>query len=177
MIKQLTYIIVTLGFVSLGVWIPYHFLGSANSFSSAGAEEANVRKLSWRELKTYDYKNNRLPAPLKHKLDQPSPVKISGFAVPLEVSGTYTDHFLLVPGRAYCIHVPPPPPHLMIEVKMKKAVSVRDIRGPLSIEGDLELRQVQTQWGNASWYFVGHDMEIYETDDPKLLYDYHVRSP
>lgn len=157
--------------IAFGAWIPYYFLNPDHSQDIETDE--HVRSLSWRELKTYDYKNKIISPALQHKLNDENMVKISGFAVPLQISGTYTDHFLLVPGRAYCIHVPPPPPHLMIEVKMKKAVSIRSIRGPLSIAGHLNLTQVDTQWGEASWHFEGHDLEVYETNDPQLLYDYH----
>lgn len=174
MLKVLLHAAAVLGCVGLGLWLPHYFLNPAEPGLSTEPQDDSVSTISWRELKQYDYKNQILPPSLQRKLEQASTLKISGFAVPLEISGTYTKHFLLVPGRAYCIHVPPPPPHLMIEVKMKDAVSVRSIRGPLSIEGILELKHVSTQWGTASWFFEGHNLEAYPTNDPKLLYDHHL---
>lgn len=174
MLKVLIHAGAVLACVGLGLWLPHYFLSSPRPSLTTDQQHSAATTISWRELKSYDYKQQILPPSLKHKLEQAGTIKISGFAVPLEISGTYTNHFLLVPGRAYCIHVPPPPPHLMIEVKMKDAVSVRSIRGPLSIEGILELRNAVTQWGSASWFFQGHSLTAYPTNDPKLLYDHHL---
>ena len=151
---------VAMGLVALGAWLPYQFLGTSAELPPV-SESAIIIK--WQELRSYDYKKKHLPEALKTKLESDESVRISGFAVPLEVAGTYTNHFLFVPTRAYCIHVPPPPPHLMIEVRMKKSVSMEKIRGPLIIEGRLELKEVNTEYGDASWYFEGHGLEVYPT--------------
>lgn len=43
-------------------------------------------------------------------------VRIPGFLVPLDFSGTGVTDFLLVPYVGACIHVPPPPPNQLILV-------------------------------------------------------------
>lgn len=47
-------------------------------------------------------------------------VRIAGYLLPLEVSGTKVTEFLLVPYVGACIHVPPPPPNQIIYVKAAK---------------------------------------------------------
>jgi hypothetical protein len=47
-------------------------------------------------------------------------VRIPGYLLPLEVSGTKVTEFLLVPYVGACIHVPPPPPNQIIYVKVEK---------------------------------------------------------
>lgn len=47
-------------------------------------------------------------------------VRIPGFLLPLELSGTKVTEFLLVPYIGACIHVPPPPPNQIVYVKIVK---------------------------------------------------------
>ncbi|MCY4380634.1 MAG: DUF3299 domain-containing protein [Proteobacteria bacterium] len=148
--------------IALGIWFPYYvFHGQYDD--SVSAVDDGSQSVSWRELKSYDYKNQILPSFLAEKLNQNKDITITGFAVPLSMAGTYTDHFLLVPSRVYCIHVPPPPPHLMVEVKMNKGVSVQKIGGPISIRGRLELKTVATDYGNASWFLDGKNLKIHSS--------------
>jgi hypothetical protein len=44
-------------------------------------------------------------------------VRIPGYLLPLELSGTQVIEFLLVPYVGACIHVPPPPPNQIVYVK------------------------------------------------------------
>lgn len=45
-------------------------------------------------------------------------VRMPGYLLPLEVSGTRVTEFLLVPYVGACIHVPPPPPNQIVHVKL-----------------------------------------------------------
>lgn len=47
-------------------------------------------------------------------------IRMGGYLLPLEVSGTKVVEFLLVPFVGACIHVPPPPPNQIIHVKAEK---------------------------------------------------------
>lgn len=47
-------------------------------------------------------------------------VRIPGYFLPLEISGTKVTEFLLVPYVGACIHVPPPPPNQIIYGKTAK---------------------------------------------------------
>jgi hypothetical protein len=52
-------------------------------------------------------------------------VRMGGYLLPLEVSGTEVIEFLLVPYVGACIHVPPPPPNQIIYVKAEKGVGYK----------------------------------------------------
>lgn len=150
--------------VLIGAVVPYFFVGGANSVDQVAdhARKDGVVSMSWQDLRSYDYRRDILPDRVREKITQ-RVVQLPGFAVPLQM-GEELDHFLLVPTQAYCIHVPPPPPHLMVEVRMKKKQSLRmgTLRRPLLITGQLRLQQRETSYGHASWYFVGDSMEIYQ---------------
>ncbi len=45
-------------------------------------------------------------------------VRIPGYLLPLEMSGTQVTEFFLVPYVGACIHVPPPPPNQIVHVKL-----------------------------------------------------------
>jgi len=45
-------------------------------------------------------------------------VRIPGYLLPLELSGSKVTEFLLVPYVGACIHVPPPPPNQIVHVKV-----------------------------------------------------------
>ena len=45
-------------------------------------------------------------------------IKLPGYLLPVEFSGTMVTEFLLVPYVGACIHVPPPPPNQIVHVKV-----------------------------------------------------------
>jgi len=52
-------------------------------------------------------------------------VRIAGYVLPLEFSGTKVSEFLLVPWVGACIHTPPPEPNQIVYVKPDKAFEIR----------------------------------------------------
>lgn len=64
-------------------------------------------------------------------------VRIPGYLLPLEMSGTKVTEFLLVPYIGACIHVPPPPPNQIIDVKIvqKKGYSIKKLYDPVWVTG------------------------------------------
>ena len=65
-------------------------------------------------------------------------VRIPGFMIPMEEKGDKVYEFLLTPDRGSCIHVPPPPPHLIFYVVMPKNQPASFDWGPIWIEGTLQ---------------------------------------
>lgn len=74
--------------------------------------------LNWNRLQLLDYKNDIVPERLK--IYDGANVMIPGFMIPLEDSAPMVSEFLLVPMVTGCIHVPPPPPNQVVNVKMKQ---------------------------------------------------------
>jgi uncharacterized protein len=52
-------------------------------------------------------------------------IRIPGYVLPLEFSGTKVTEFLLVPWVGACIHTPPPEPNQIVYVKPDKAFEMR----------------------------------------------------
>jgi len=64
-------------------------------------------------------------------------VRIPGYLLPLEVSGSKATEFLLVPYIGACIHVPPPPPNQIIYVKVdqKNGYQSKSLYEPVWVTG------------------------------------------
>ena len=93
------------------------------------------------------------------------PIKIPGYAVPIEGDGgfDFISEFLLVPVFGMCIHVPPPPPNQVILVKMKEPVPFEMLLDAIWINGVLEVGE----------FMVGGEM-IYETETSYVLKGHKV---
>jgi hypothetical protein len=68
-------------------------------------------------------------------------VRLSGFIVPLDFSGTGLTAFLLVPYVGACVHVPPPPPNQLVLVTTER---------PYESDGLFEAVTVTGMFGSAS---------------------------
>jgi len=119
-----------------------------------------LTELTWMDLQKLDLKTNKLPDEIAAKIS--GLVKLPGFIVPLEASVDRTTHFLFVPNQAYCVHVPPPPANLMVEVNSKDPVLNKELQGPIWLEGYIRLESGQTQFGTASWQFKATTHYTYE---------------
>ena len=107
-----------------------------------------------------------MPASLK-KLDG-SIVRVPGFVIPLEDNDQAVSEFLLVPYPMACIHVPPPPPNLIVHVKMDKGKKVAfDFYAPLWTEGRLKIQTTQNMYTESSVFMTGIRTEPYESKKPR----------
>ncbi len=64
-------------------------------------------------------------------------IKLPGYLLPLEFSGTMVTEFLLVPYVGACIHAPPPPPNQIVHVKVlaKGGYEIRKSFDPITVTG------------------------------------------
>jgi hypothetical protein len=62
-------------------------------------------------------------------------VRIPGYLLPLEFSGTKVREFLLVPYVGACIHTPPPPPNQMVYVTVAHGYESEGLFAPVWVEG------------------------------------------
>lgn len=76
-------------------------------------------------------------------------VKIPGFVLPLEFSGTQLKEFLLVPYFGACTHTPPPPANQIIYAKLKTATKLESIYLPVWITGTLNISRSQSLLNEA----------------------------
>lgn len=71
-------------------------------------------------------------------------VRIPGYLLPLEMSGTRTTEFLLVPYVGACIHVPPPPLNQIVYVKTANPKGYQNSKlfEPVWVEGKLSVKAI-----------------------------------
>jgi len=71
-------------------------------------------------------------------------VRIPGYLLPLEMTGTKATEFLLVPYVGACIHVPPPPPNQIVYVKMADGhgYDPKKIFEPVWVTGEISVKSV-----------------------------------
>ncbi|MCB9229362.1 MAG: DUF3299 domain-containing protein [Deltaproteobacteria bacterium] len=113
------------------------------------SQDASVQVLSWKLLQQYDFKKKTIPPELRDFVGQK--IRLPGFAVPLGGDLNSIRDFLFVPDQLACIHVPPPPPNLVLLVHSGKGQNINDLRGALWIEGVLTLSPSTSQYGAAAW--------------------------
>ena len=66
-------------------------------------------------------------------------VKMPGYLLPLEYSGTKVTEFLLVPWVGACIHTPPPPPNQIVHVVLDQGdgFESRSVYEPVWVAGEM----------------------------------------
>ena len=122
-------------------------------------EHGEASEIGWKLLQTLDYKKDVVPEELQARLNKK--VKIPGFAVPLSSDYQAIDEFLFVPNQLACIHVPAPPPHLVIMVKLRKATGMNELSGPLWLSGILALKHSASVYGAAAYELDALEVKPY----------------
>jgi hypothetical protein len=71
-------------------------------------------------------------------------VRIPGYLLPLETSGSRVTEFLLVPYVGACVHVPPPPPNQIVYVKIsdKKGHESKRLFEPVWVSGVISAKSM-----------------------------------
>jgi hypothetical protein len=71
-------------------------------------------------------------------------VRLPGYVLPLESSGSQVTEFLLVPYVGACIHVPPPPPNQIVFAKTaaKKGYTSRQLYEPVWVTGVISVQSM-----------------------------------
>jgi uncharacterized protein len=130
--------------------------------SEAATNAEKIPSLNWEDLQQLDIQTGKMPASLK-KLDG-TVVRVPGYIIPLEDSDQSVSEFLLVPYPMACIHVPAPPPNLIVHVKMDKGKKVAfDFYAPVWAQGRLKIQNTQNMYTESSYLMTGLLIEPYET--------------
>ncbi len=117
----------------------------------------SVQKISWDLLYKLDYKTGEMPPEVKAIDGQR--VRMAGFIVPLSDDYSVLDEFLLVPDAQACIHVPPPPPNLIIHVHLLKPIPRDKVTNPSWVIGTIKVQMSESIHGEASYRMEGESME------------------
>jgi hypothetical protein len=131
--------------------------------SAAIADSEKVPSVMWEDLQQLDISTGKAPASLK-KLDG-SVVRVPGFVIPLEDNDQSVSEFLLVPYPMACIHVPAPPPNLIVHVKMDKGKKVAfNFYAPVWAQGRLKIQTTQNMYSDSSYFMNGMLVEPYKPE-------------
>jgi hypothetical protein len=129
----------------------------------AGANSAKAPSVMWEDLQQLDLKSGKAPANIK-KLDG-TIVRVPGFVIPLEDNDQSVSEFLLVPYPMACIHVPAPPPNLIVHVKMEKGRKVDfDFYAPVWTQGRLKIQTTRNMYTDSSYFMDGMVVEPYKPE-------------
>ena len=97
-------------------------------------------------------------------------VRMPGYALPLEFSGTRITEFLLVPWVGACIHTPPPPPNQIVYVKLDKGIENAGRFTPVWVTGEMAVRAATKNLylvDGASGIDVGYTLEASKVEPYK----------
>lgn len=121
--------------------------------------------VSWMTLVKLDYETGTYPEELG-KLNGTT-VQVPGYVVPLHTEGNEILELTLVPQFGMCIHIPPPPPNLMVYVKLKKGVNFQDVYArPIWITGTFSIVSTDSQYGSTGFTIADANIRPYEEPKP-----------
>lgn len=119
------------------------------------AENAKIRakakSIQWDELLDLNYQTGKRPKKLNTKLA--GPVKISGYALPLEADGKGISTFVLVSDPMFCAHVPPPPPNQLILVELGRSLPWKVFDRSVILTGTMEIVDQKSEFGGYMYKF------------------------
>lgn len=88
-------------------------------------------------------------------------VRIPGYAVPLDFSGTGITSFILVPYIGACIHVPPPPANQLVFVKPTEPFESESMWDPIFATGMFSTSAVATELAEIGYAMSEASIEPY----------------
>lgn len=118
-----------------------------------------IDKLNLKGMSDNDPRANEMLAKMRAEWDRAPVVKalagqkvrLPGYIVSLEADGKGVREFLLVPYFGACIHVPPPPSNQIVHVFAERPVPDGMLLLPVWVSGVLEIEQIDTAMGSASY--------------------------
>lgn len=78
-------------------------------------------------------------------------VRLSGFIIPLDYSGTGISAFMLVPYVGACIHVPPPPANQLVLVTTERPYESNALFAPVTVTGMFGTASTSTQLADVGY--------------------------
>ena len=93
-------------------------------------------QITWAIFNDYDSKERSPGNHLKKIVGQK--ILLKGFMIPLDYSAKNIKNFLLVPYIPTCIHIPPPPENMIINVLLNQKKGIKPSYYPIEINGKLK---------------------------------------
>lgn len=86
-------------------------------------------------------------------------VRLPGFVVPIDFSGTGVTAFLLVPFVGACVHVPPPPANQLVFVTTEKPYEISGMFESVNVIGMFGTASTSTQLADISYAISADHIE------------------
>jgi uncharacterized protein len=130
--------------------------------ATAHAEARKPQAVDWQTLRELDYQTGAKSPAIAHLVSDGVIVRVPGFMVALEDAADAVTEFLLIPYPMSCVHVPPPPPNLMIHVKMAGTQKQKVFWDPVWVQGRLQVVETASPYGEAAYTMTGMLVEPYQ---------------
>lgn len=88
-------------------------------------------------------------------------VRLPGFIVPIEYSGTGVTSFILVPFVGACVHVPPPPANQLVFVTTNTPYQSSGLYEPVNVIGMFGTASTSTQLADIAYALSADHIEPY----------------
>lgn len=97
-------------------------------------------------------------------------IRLPGYVVPLEADddGKMTE-FFFVPFYGACIHVPPPPPNMLVHVRLAKGIDTPSLYDPVTLKGVMHTQVTENAMAASAYAMDGATIEPYRNDDEERL--------
>lgn len=97
-------------------------------------------------------------------------IRLPGYVVPLETDddGRMTE-FFFVPFYGACIHVPPPPPNMLVHVRLAKGIDTPSLYDPVTLKGVMHTQVTENAMAASAYAMDGATIEPYRNDDEERL--------
>lgn len=89
-------------------------------------------------------------------------VRLSGFALPLDMEGSGVTLFLLVPYVGACVHVPPPPPNQLVLVSTQTPYTFDSLFSPVTVMGMFGTSATSTQLADIGYALSADDIQPFQ---------------
>jgi hypothetical protein len=130
--------------------------------ADAGTEIARLREMGVIQHGQLDTPfDQELGGLITHAFDGKR-VRIPGFLLPLDFSGTGVTDFLLVPYVGACVHVPPPPPNQLILVTTTEPYESEGLFEAVSVTGTMSSMVAETMFAEVGYALSADVVEPYE---------------
>ncbi len=89
-------------------------------------------------------------------------VRLPGFILPIDYSGTGVTAFILVPFIGACVHVPPPPANQLVFVTTEKPYESSGLYEPVNVIGMFGTASMSTQVADIAYALSADSIEPFE---------------
>ena len=97
-------------------------------------------------------------------------VRLPGYVVPLESdSDGNMVEFFFVPFYGACIHVPPPPPNMLVHVRLSHGIPTPSLYDPLTLRGVLHTQVTENALASSAYAMDDGTLETYSNTDEDRL--------